>query len=79
MPKVNLNARETRARMMLMLRRPCHGFVTHFPKSTTLDLNPWTQADTALCAVSSDLFRNQDWLARGEGGGVDRWFTYCWG
>lgn len=30
-------------------------FITHFPKSTTLDLNPCTQADTAFCAVSSVL------------------------
>lgn len=29
--------------------------ITHFPKSTTLDLNPCTQADTAFCAVSSVL------------------------
>lgn len=29
--------------------------ITHLPKSTTLDLNPWTQADTAFCAVSSVL------------------------
>lgn len=39
-----------------MLRPNFREFITHFPKSTTLDLNPWTQADTAFCAVSSVLF-----------------------
>lgn len=44
-----------------MLRPLCREVITHFPKSTTLDLNPWTRADTAFCAVSNVLF-DQEWL-----------------
>lgn len=57
MPKVNLNACGNPCSNAMMLRPLAARFITHFPKSTTLDLNPWTQADTAFCAVSSVLFR----------------------
>lgn len=59
MPKANPNACETHARMLLCFARS--EVITHFPKSTTLDLNPWTRADTAFCAVSNVLF-DQEWL-----------------
>lgn len=56
MPKVNLNACKNPCSNAVMLRPNCpREFITHFPKATTLDLNPCTQADTTLCAVSSVL------------------------
>lgn len=49
-PKLKPNAYESHAQMLLCFA------ITHFPKSNTLDLNPWTRAETAFCAVSIVLF-----------------------